>query len=163
MRSTVENKNPRRGGPAELREMLEASGDVYIGAAAARDRTRRVIIALCGAALLGAAVWFYFALQPEYAEPSGTYPVRVSCSQCGHVEQRRVSPSVSFPLRCSKCEKSTARPLWKCRRCEREFDAVEPGRYLFCPQCRSARVGTAAEGPATENSPPPDPSIQPPP
>lgn len=142
-------RRKRTTGLTDYRSLLNTTGDISVGAYAAHQRRRQLLVALLGVALIGGAAWVYSALRPgDQAAAGGTYPVAVECVACGYrgVVQM-VSGKASFPVVCPKCKGRSCYELWQCREpdCGAQFWRKGGVTDLRCERCGSRRVGAAEE------------------
>lgn len=137
----------RRRRPIDLeayRRGLDSTGEVRVGAYARRQRRRRALLALFGAALIVGAVGLYWALCPKAEETEETYPVKVECISCDYSGTLEVPFGQTFPLTCPVCGEKGCKELWKCRACAHQFLPEPSTGEKQCPACGSQSVGTAA-------------------
>jgi DNA-directed RNA polymerase subunit RPC12/RpoP len=127
-------------------DALRRTGDVLVGAAARRQRRRRVALGLVGVALIAAAgVLYAFLNQRETGpQPPG---VLVRCTLCAQESKLPADPQRVYPTVCPNCGKITARTLWECRRCNFRFVLMDPVTTARCPQCGSDAVGGVYQPP----------------
>lgn len=144
---------PRRGIPIPP-ELLRRSVDleISIGAYARKQRRRRMLIGLVGAALIGGALLVYLALAPGWIGHSDDYPVRVICKQCGESEMR-IAFRQSYPVQCPKCGNKTAWPLLECHNCRKTFVANASAGEIRCPNCGSLSVGAPGNSATSKPQP----------
>jgi DNA-directed RNA polymerase subunit RPC12/RpoP len=133
-------------------------GDIVVGAFARQQRRRRILIAAGGVILTVAAIWLYFALQPEDARvDTNRFDVLVKCARCGEIQTARVKAGEAvYPLECQHCGERACLKLWECRMCGTRFLPKTGERQPKCPECGSRNVGTARPRPERPTDTPAD-------
>jgi predicted RNA-binding Zn-ribbon protein involved in translation (DUF1610 family) len=132
---------------ADYRTAFEGTGDVFVGASGRAWLRRRILLALAGLALIGAAGALLVMLRPpDVVDPVRPHPVVVQCVACGARHIARVDETrTKFPLKCSNCGERACQKMWECRDCKLQFLPSGSGDRMACPHCGSERVGSAEE------------------
>lgn len=128
----------------DLRQALESSGDITIGAYARRTRRRRMLIGLLGVVLILGAFGVYLLVVNMQSTPAPVVTLTLRCKQCGTEMTLEDNPQRSYPTACQACEAQAVWPIWQCRYCEHKFLPVgsgESGAEVRCPMCDSTDVG----------------------
>lgn len=128
----------------DTRSAIYSTGEIAVGAYARHQRRQRILLALAGLALIGAAVLLYEVFRPPDESGAARYPVAVECVKCGFRGVVRVrAGEEAFPCECPKCHERSCHKLWECRNCGYQFLHRGSSGSLRCPRCGGAAVGTA--------------------
>lgn len=144
---------PRSGRSRSLTDTkwaLHSRGEIAVGAFAAQQRRRRIMLGVFGLLLIGGALTLYFAIAPDNGTSQNRLPLLVECLKCGERSVVQVRPDTPFPLPCPACGERACQKLWECRACGERFIRRNADAGLQCPNCGSRNVGTARPETETE-------------
>ncbi len=136
---------------SDYRDLLAGAGERSVGAYAARQRRRNLLIGGVGVGLIFLAATLAMFLMPSGGDEQreGAYRAWITCENCSYRAVADIAPGTTFPMVCPKCGQRAALRLWVCRACRTEFGVTSGKQAVRCPRCNSRNVGSLPTVPPT--------------